>query len=147
MTEEALHSRAVYFSDSIGLAEKQFIQEQTEQFRRLEQHDKYDEIVLWFEHNLFDQTMLIFLLDWFSKNKTLRMKLKLLCIGAFPGIELFMGLGQLTVGQLGCLEGRWHEVTEEEFKLASKAWQAYASDDPTSMERLLLEDSFALAIP
>src|SRR5689334_1652698 len=32
--------------------------------KRIEAHDEYDELVLWFEHDLFDQLNLIQLLAW-----------------------------------------------------------------------------------
>jgi hypothetical protein len=138
--KKARSRRAEYFAQTIGLAESLYIQDQDEQFNRLEQHGHFEEVVLWFEHDLFDQVMLIYLLDWFSSYKAPQTKLKLLCIGTFPGIEVFMGLGQLNSSQLGSLVGSWHDVTEDELALASKVWQAYASTDPTQVEKLLLED-------
>ena len=60
----------------------------------------HEEVVLWFEHDLFCQVQLIYLLDWFAERKLGRTKLGLVCIGEFPGIEYFHGLGQLNEAQL-----------------------------------------------
>ena len=35
----------------------------------LENFRKHDEVVLWFEHDLYDQLQLIQLLDWFSRQE------------------------------------------------------------------------------
>jgi hypothetical protein len=139
-TEEACQARAAYFATTIGLSEPDFRKQNEEQYKILTQHGAYDEIILWFEFDLFDQIMLIYLLDWFSKNKAPQTKLQLLSIGEFPGIELFTGLGQLTTMQLATLAGQWHEVTSEQLHIASLAWQAYASADPTAIENFLNED-------
>ncbi|WP_256831125.1 hypothetical protein [Paenibacillus sp. Pae15] len=32
----------------------------------LERYREHDEVVLWFEHDLFDQTLLIYLLQWLA---------------------------------------------------------------------------------
>ncbi len=55
----------------------------------------YDEVVLWFEHDLFDQLLLVRHLDWFSRRDLGRTALSLICVGEFPGFEPFHGLGQL----------------------------------------------------
>jgi hypothetical protein len=138
--EHVRQERASYFAETMGLSEAEFRRQNEEQYKALTEHGAYYEIILWFEHDLFDQTILIYLLDWFSKHKAPQTKLQLLCIGEFPGIELFTGLGQLTTEQLATLMGSWHEVTPEELQTASRAWNAYASPDPTEIVRLLKED-------
>jgi hypothetical protein len=97
----------------------------------------HDEVVLWFEHDLYDQTMLIYLLQWFARNRLMHSKLRLLSINSFPGIATFRGLGQLTPEQVRSLSGSWQPVTEEQLALAVEAWAAYASADPTTIVKLL----------
>jgi hypothetical protein len=87
--------------------------------------------------------MLIYLLSWFAKYKAPQTKLQLLCIGEYPGIPHFMGLGQLTTEQLSTLSGQWHEVTAAELHLAAKAWEAYVSSDPTKIERFLRDEDLS----
>lgn len=66
----------------------------------LESFADYDEVVLWFEHDLFDQLLLIRQLDWFGRRDLGGSKLSLICIGEFDGVPDFIGLGQLTPEQL-----------------------------------------------
>jgi len=104
---------------------------------------EHDETVLWFEHDLFCQINLIYLLDWFSKQSG-RTRLSLICVSEFPGVEDFRGLGQLTGEQLASLFDKRQEVTQAEFRLAVRAWAAYCSADPQGIERLLEKDTLAM---
>ncbi|WP_311520337.1 sigma factor-like helix-turn-helix DNA-binding protein [Paenibacillus albidus] len=129
--------RARVLEETMGIPAREYITGCEEQERKLREYAKYDEVVLWFEHDLFDQSMLAYLLHWFKGQKLGRTKLSLLCIGEFPGIERFHGLGQLTPAQLQTLSGTWRTIGREEMELASELWQAYASPDPVQMAELL----------
>ena len=104
----------------------------------------HEEITLWFEHDLFCQINLVYLLDHFARRGVGQAHLSLICIGEFPGRPNFRGLGELTAGQLASLFDTRHEVTAAELSLAQKAWEAYRSPDPHRLERLLAEDTSAL---
>ena len=62
------------------------------------------EIVLWFEHDLYDQLQLIDVLALAGETGFDPEQLELLEIGSFPGRPSFRGLGELLVGEL---ESRW----------------------------------------
>jgi hypothetical protein len=111
----------------------------------MDTYPRYEEVVLWFEHDLFDQLLLIHHLHWFARHGLGSTKLSLICVGQFPGIETFRGLGQLTPGQLLSLLDTRAAVTAEQFELGRRAWQAFTAQDPTHVERLLESDTSALA--
>lgn len=136
--------RAQYLEQTMGVPHGEFIQSSEAQEKVLADFRKYDEVVLWFEHDLFDQTMLCYLLHWFSEQSLGTTKLSLLCIGEYPGIELFRGLGQLSSEQLGTLSGTWKSIGAQELDLGKALWQAYASQDPKLLQHLLSEDTSAL---
>jgi len=112
--------------------------------RGMESFPDYDEVVLWFEHDLFDQLLLIRHLDWFARRGLGPTRLSLVCVGEFAGIETFLGLGQLTPAQLASLFGTRAAVTAEQFDLGRRAWQAFTSSDPTRIEPLIASDTGAL---
>ena len=64
-------------------------------------HHAYDELVLWFEHDLFDQLNLVQLLPWIRERLPSPATVSLVCIGSFPGHPAFKGLGELSPGELG----------------------------------------------
>ncbi|MEK5321491.1 MULTISPECIES: sigma-70 family RNA polymerase sigma factor [unclassified Paenibacillus] len=141
--ERALRARVL--EESMGIPTSEYITGCEEQEQKLREFIKYDEVVLWFEHDLFDQSMLAYLLHWFKRQKLGRTKLSLLCIGEFPGIERFHGLGQLTPAQLQTLSGTWRTIGRQEMELGSELWQAYASPDPVQMANLLENKKTELA--
>lgn len=104
----------------------------------------HDEVVLWFEHDLYDQLQLIQLLDWVSRQVHDRTKLSLICIGAFPGVEPFHGLGQLTPEQMHELYPTRQRVTAAELQLGKRAWHAFCAPEPTAIEDVLESNTAAL---
>ncbi|UUZ91134.1 DUF1835 domain-containing protein [Paenibacillus sp. P25] len=128
--------REAYFAER-GLPLEVFRAYTAAQEERLNLLDEQEEAVLWFEHDLYDQTMLVFLLDRLASRRRKSGRLHLLCIDSFPGVHPFKGLGQLRPQQTASLLGQWREITEEQLLLGSEAWRAYASDDPKELELLL----------
>jgi hypothetical protein len=110
---------------------------------RLANASDEDEIVLWFEHDLYDQLQLLQLLDWFAAHPP-QGRLSLLCIGAHPDVASFTGLGQLTPAQLAALFPQRRTVSAAELTLGQTAWAAFRAPDPTTIERLLAIDMSAL---
>ncbi|MBP1995432.1 sigma-70 family RNA polymerase sigma factor [Paenibacillus eucommiae] len=137
-------ARAQYLEQTLGVPQAEFIQGSEAQEKSLANFHKYEEIVLWFEHDLFDQTMLCYLLHWFSGQSLLTTKLSLLCIGEYPGIELFRGLGQLSLDQMETLSGTWKTIGAKELELGKVFWQTYTSPDPSLLQQLLSRDTSAL---
>ena len=120
-------------------------------FARLQRfHDElrcypaYRDVVIWCEHDLYDQAMLLRLLTWFGRRDLGPTKLSLICIGAFPGVPRFIGLGQLTADQLASLEETRQEVTPAQLDLAREAWAAYGSGNPAEIAAVLERDTAAL---
>lgn len=107
---------------------------------RLETYASYDEVVLWFEHDLFDQLLLIRHLAWWSQRERGRTALSLICIGEFPGFEPFHGLGQLEADQLSSLLGTRARVSSEQFSLGRRAWRAFTASEPTALGTLASSD-------
>src|SRR5271163_4609050 len=104
----------------------------------------HDETVLWMDHRLSDQLILIMLLEWFYRLYRGRSSLSLICVGRYPGMEDFVGLGHLTGEQLASLADTRSPVSEAEFALASAAWNAFTSPMPTNIELLMARDTTAL---
>jgi hypothetical protein len=85
--------------------------------------------VLWFEHDLFDQLQLIRTLSLIGRTPN-RGNVSLICVGAFPGVDRFIGLGQLTAAQLQTLLPTRSPVTQAQYDCAARAWTAFTSPTP-----------------
>ena len=110
---------------------------------RVDQCEHYNETVLWFEADLFDQTILVYLLQRLRPRAD-HTRLSLICISAFPGVERFVGLGQLSPAELGGLLPTRRQVTRRQFGLAREAWAAFNAPHPRELIRLARSRTRAL---
>ncbi|MDQ5844566.1 MAG: RNA polymerase subunit sigma-24 [Acidobacteriota bacterium] len=136
--------RASHLSDSYGVDRDQCEQDLRYQEEKLASFGEHDEVVLWFEHDLFCQVHLIYLLQYFAQQDLGKTRLSLVCINEFPGRENFRGLGELTAEQLASLFPARQQVTHEQLDLGTAAWKAYSSSDPGEIQTLLDLDTAAL---
>lgn len=142
MTDSLLLSqRAEYMNNRYGIPLDTFTSQTIQQESRLDTlADEVDEIVLWFEHDLYDQLMLCYLLARIDGLPRRSFQLSLICIDAFPGVDPFYGLGQLTGDQILTLHGTWLPVTTAQLGIACQVWTAYSASEPHLMAALLEQD-------
>ncbi|MGI9067554.1 MAG: DUF1835 domain-containing protein [Pyrinomonadaceae bacterium] len=136
--------RARHLSEAYGVDLQECERGLLDQERKLSSFEEHEEVVLWFEHDLFCQINLLYLLNWFAQQDTVNKNLSLICIGEFPGKENFRGLGDLNAEQMASLFPARQQVTSAQLKLAERAWAAYCSADPTDVENVVNSDTSAL---
>ena len=93
----------------------------------------HEDIVLWFEHDLYDQLQLIQILD---RLRHASARLSMIATDRY--------LGKLTGSELAALWPSRHPVAVNEFALAADAWRAFRSPDPMDLQALLAHDCSAL---
>ncbi|HJU02325.1 MAG TPA: hypothetical protein VJ966_14110 [Actinomycetes bacterium] len=87
--------------------------------------------LLWFEADLYCQLQLAQILAALGGLGVAADRITLVCIGEYPGIARFGGLGQLEPGQLpGLLDTAATALTAEAMELAASAWAALRAGDP-----------------
>jgi hypothetical protein len=106
--------------------------------------ESYDELVLWFEHDLFDQLSLIHLLSWTREHIPADKTVSLICIGSFPGRPAFKGLGELSPGELAPLLETRQPISVAQYNLAVRAWRAFREPSPEAIEEVRRTDTSAL---
>ena len=103
-----------------------------EEFRHrdevLETSGRHDEVVLWFEHDLYDQLQLMQLLDWFSRHPAAKLspKLSLVCEAEY--------LGTMTSGRIAQLFDARRAVSGRQLEQGRAAWDAFTSEDPRRLQ-------------
>jgi hypothetical protein len=86
--------------------------------------------LLWFEADLYCQLQLTQILAALGALGVAPDRITLVCIGEYPGIAHFGGLGQLEPGQLPGLLGSAAALTPAAMELAGAAWSALRAGDP-----------------
>jgi hypothetical protein len=135
--------RARFVSRNGFISYEEALRQAEEWDERLESFVDHDEVVLWFEHDLF-QLLLIRQLHWFGHRDMASRRLSLTCVGEYPGVADFVGLGQLTPRQLASLFNGRESVTNHQLELGRSAWRAFTSPDPTGLVGLLERDTSPL---
>lgn len=87
-------------------------------------------IVLWFEHDLYDQLQLVEILALLASRQGEPAAAELVQVGDVPGEPEFKGLGELAPEELAPLRGRGAPVTREVLTQGRAAWAALCAPDP-----------------
>jgi hypothetical protein len=136
--------RAQFLAGANAMDARQCFEDLRQQEEVLKTLAKHDEVVLWFEFDLFCQLNLIYVLGKLCGQNLVSTKLSLICIGTFPGIRDFRGLGQLTAEQLVSLFPGRQPVTVRQTELAWRAWNTCCSSNPQEIEMLLAQETTPL---
>jgi hypothetical protein len=103
-----------------------------------------NEIVLWFEHDLFDQLNLIQILSWIRERLPPAHSVSLVCLDSLSGRPEFRGLGELTPAELAPLLDARRPVTGEQYDMAQRAWQAFRQPTPIELDKVRRASTAAL---
>lgn len=96
----------------------------------------YERVALWFEHDRYDQFVLLRCLAYFAEHGT-PPRLELVTTNDFPGSTGFAGLGQLPPEALKLLWDKRRQVTAEQLAFASHAWNLFRAPDPGPLAALV----------
>jgi DNA-binding transcriptional MerR regulator len=101
-------------------------------------------IVLWFEHDLYDQLQLLQVLAQLDAVGFEPHRVELLNVGSFPGRPDFHGLGELQADELESLWPARRPVRPELVALGTRAWDAVRAPEPTAIEAVVAGDTAEL---
>jgi hypothetical protein len=96
------------------------------------------QVVLWFEHDLFDQLQLI---DALALAGEVGVLPDLILVSSFPGKPSFAGLGELDPDELETLWPRRAATSAETVAVARTAWEAFRAADPVALGALVDDDA------
>ncbi len=96
----------------------------------------YNEIILWFEHDLYDQLQILQILHWFESQGLGDLNLSMICTTQY--------LGLLNAKEMASLPAHKNTVSTAQLKLAHRAWEAFCSNTPTAWLNLLTTNTSAL---
>jgi hypothetical protein len=117
-----------------------FLKEVEENFyqrdKLLESYHRYKKIILWFEHDLYDQLQLLQVLSWFQSNKIENIKLTIISTHNYIG-----ECSKDEIVKLLCYE---QNIERQHLTLAKKAWSAFQEPNPIAWFQLLNSNTDSL---
>ncbi len=128
--------RAAYLQQQYGIDRDAYMRDLPETLRRLNEAASYDEIVLWFEFDLFCQVNLLFVLYYLDQLSVDLPPVSLVQLDHHADVPGFRGMGMLKPEHLPPLMEQRVRLQPDDWQLALQAWEAYRHDDPQIVEML-----------
>ena len=104
--------------------------------RQLDEAAGAEELILWYEHDLFDQLALVRILARLAR-RGLPAQLTIVSIDRHPEVPNFLGFGQLKPEQLAELWPRRTPLSRDAIDESITAWIAVTSADPRALPFLV----------
>jgi len=137
-TPEFISLRKDFLENTFNVDYKE--SEFTDVLNELNQLDKYKQIILWFEYDLFCHINLIAVIS-LLKQKQVKIPLYLVCSGRVKGERDLKGLSQLSPKQLKYHYDTRIKLTVDDIALAQKAWRIYCEHDHNLLKELITRPS------
>ncbi|MEQ8965460.1 MAG: ankyrin repeat domain-containing protein [Azospirillaceae bacterium] len=134
--EALVEVRAAWLAAIAKVGEDEIRDAFARQAAALDGASAYDRLILWFEHDLYDQSVLIQLLPELDRRGLVE-RAFLLTLDRYPGVERFLGLGQLSPAQLAGLLGTERPVTRAQVTRAAEALAAFRAPTPEPLAALI----------
>ncbi len=136
LSNEGLRSVRARFLSDRERRSGQVLRQFTDRDARLARAAAREEVVLWFEHDLYDQLQLLQVLDQLASSATDWRRVHLVC-----GAEYLGNSTPVRLRQRFPLRAR---VTDETRAVARRSWAAFRAPDPTALAALAAEEHPAL---
>lgn len=134
-SESFWKTRFEFLNKNYKVSKSWFVEKTLKEYRSLCNHKQQDEIVLWFEYDLFCQINMIAVLSWLKTHRKYA-NISLVCSGKEDDSDTMYALNQLSDEQLLGLYQNKIELTQDDIEYADYVWQLYCSDNPIRLENL-----------
>ncbi len=126
-------TRFDFLKSSYKISKKKFIDYTLKEYRNLCKHKQQDEIVLWFESDLFCQVNMLAVISWLKKHRH-GYKISLVTSGKLDNTNKMYNLPQLNEEQIQLHFKNRATLTQDDIEYADYIWQLYCSDSPLRLE-------------
>jgi len=137
-SESFWKSRFDFFSRNYKITKKYFINNTLKEFRNLCNHKYQEEIILWFEHDLFCQINMIAVISWLKKHRP-NATIALVSPQNKTGSTTFLRLHKLTQKALLSFYSNRVILTRDDIGYADYIWQLYCSKSPLQLQNITID--------
>lgn len=140
-SESFWKTRFEFLSKNYKISKSWFVEKTLKEYRSLCNHKQQDQIVLWFEYDLFCQINMLAVLSWLKTHRR-HAEISLVCSGKEDDSDKYYGLSELSDAKLIDLYENRTILTQDDIEYADYVWQLYCSDNPIRLENLINNDDF-----
>lgn len=135
-SSEFIELRTNFLNDYYNISkedyEKQFVQE----LKKLSKVNEYDEVVLWFEFDLFSHINMLAIINHL-KDLNLSKPVFLVCSKKLKGEKEFCPLSQLSLKELNNHYVQRIPLNDDDLEMAGLMWQLYNGENPQKLKLLI----------
>jgi hypothetical protein len=135
-TTAFFETRAKHLEYQYGIDKQTYYTNVVQELEKLKTAGTYEEIVLWFEFDLFCQINMLFVLHYLRTISDNLPPISLVAIDAHAEIPDFKGMGMLAPRHFPPLFEQRKQLTPEDLQLAADVWAAYCQPAPLELEVL-----------
>ncbi|AUP77441.1 DUF1835 domain-containing protein [Flavivirga eckloniae] len=110
------------------------------ELNKLDDFEKYSEIILWFEYDLFCHINMIAVIQLISQKK-IELPISLVCSGRIEGSKTLKGLAELNPEQLIDHYKKRVTLNSEDLDLAKTIWNIYCGKDHNLLKPYVTKES------
>jgi len=125
--------RKKFLQEEYGVSSTLYEQEFLSQLKKLDAINHYDEIILWFEFDLFCHINMLAAISYLIQQKK-KENLYLVCSGRVPGEKDLTGLADLSEKQLLSHYKNKIRLSEDDLDMAHFIWQLYCGNNPSKLK-------------
>ncbi|SHG28991.1 DUF1835 domain-containing protein [Flagellimonas flava] len=140
-SESFWKTRFEFLNKNYKVTKSWFVEKTLKEYRSLCNHKQQDQIVLWFEYDLFCQINMLAVLSWLKMHRR-HAEISLVCSGREDESEKLYGLSELSDERLLELYENRTVLSQDDIEFADYVWQLYCSDNPIRLENLIAHNNF-----
>ncbi len=140
-TEASINKRKAFLKKYYRIPTTDYETKFVSQIKKLDTTEKYDQIVLWFEYDLFCHINMIAAISLLMRKKLNNIPIYLVCSGKVENDKRLYGLCELSDQQLSQHYTNKKELTQDDLELASHIWTLYCESKPAKIAGQITKDS------
>ena len=134
-SESFWKTRFEFLNKNYKVSKSWFVEKTLKEYRSLCNHKQQDQIVLWFEYDLFCQINMLAVISWLKTHRKYA-HISLVCSGNEDETDKMYSLGDVSDEKLLELYENRIELSMNDIEFADYVWQLYCSDNPIRLENL-----------
>ena len=134
-SESFWKTRFEFLNKNYKVSKSWFVEKTLKEYRSLCNHKQQDQIVLWFEYDLFCQINMLAVISWLKTHRKYA-HISLVCSGNEDETDKMYSLGDVSDEKLRELYENRIELSMNDIEYADYVWQLYCSDNPIRLENL-----------
>ena len=140
-SESFWKTRFDFLHKHYNVSKSWFVEKTLKEYRSLCNHKQQDQIILWFEYDLFCQINMLAVISWLKSHRRYA-DISLVCSGKEDETNKLYGLNELSDEQLLQLYSDRIHLSQNDIEYADYVWQLYCSDNPIRLENLMDYDNY-----